>query len=40
MVRVLVIINREPTDLDEAADLVLLNEEITPILADLVGLNS
>ena len=35
----LVILNREPTDLDEAADLV-LNEEITPILAELVGLNS
>ena len=35
----LVIINREPTDLDEMADLV-INEEITPVLIDLVGLNS
>lgn len=35
----LVILNREATELDEAADLV-LNEEITPTLADLVGLNS
>ena len=35
----LVIINREPTDLDEAADLV-LNAEIGEVLSSLVGLNS
>ena len=35
----LVIINREPTDLDEAADLV-LNAEIGEVLSNLVGLNS
>jgi NAD-dependent deacetylase len=35
----LVIINREPTDIDEAADLV-LNVEIGEALSALVGLNS
>lgn len=35
----LVIINREPTELDDTASLV-LNEEITPVLAELTGLNS
>jgi NAD-dependent deacetylase len=35
----LVIINREPTDLDEAASLV-INEEITPVLQNIIGLNS
>jgi len=35
----LVIINREPTDLDEAASLV-VNEEITPVLQNIIGLNS
>ena len=35
----LVIINREPTDIDEAADLV-LNVEIGEVLSSLVGLNS
>jgi NAD-dependent deacetylase len=33
----LVIINREPTDLDGLADLV-VNDEIGPILGDAVGL--
>ena len=35
----LVIINREPTDLDEATDLV-LNAEIGEVLSSLVRLNS
>jgi NAD-dependent deacetylase len=35
----LVIINREPTDIDKAADLV-LNAEIGAVLSGLVGLNS
>jgi NAD-dependent deacetylase len=35
----LVILNREPTDLDNSASLV-LNEEITPTLHNLVSLNS
>ena len=35
----LVILNREATDLDEAASLV-LNEEITPTLQNLLGLDS
>ncbi len=34
----LVILNREPTDLDAVADLV-VNNEIGPILSDTVGLN-
>ncbi len=35
----LVIINREPTELDAAATLV-INEEITPVLQSLISLNS
>ena len=35
----LVIINRDPTDIDQAADLV-LNEGISEVLSALVGLNS
>ena len=35
----LVILNREPTDLDNMADLV-LNDEIGPALADVVGLTN
>lgn len=35
----LVILNREPTDLDSSASLV-LNEEITPTLHNLVSLDS
>ena len=35
---ILVIINRDPTDLDSYADIV-LNEEIGPTLGDVVGVN-
>ena len=35
----LVILNREPTDLDPMADLV-LNDEIGPVMADVVGLTN
>lgn len=35
----LVILNREPTDLDEMADLV-INDEIGPVMADVVGLTN
>ena len=35
----LVIINRDPTDIDQAADLV-LNEGISEVLSALIGLNS
>jgi hypothetical protein len=35
----LVILNREPTELDSSASLV-LNEEITPTLHNLVSLDS
>ena len=34
----LVILNRDPTELDAAADLV-LNREIGPVLGDVVGVN-
>ena len=34
----LVILNRDPTDLDHYADLI-LNEEIGPLLGDIVGVN-
>ena len=34
----LVIVNRDPTDLDDLADLV-LNREIGPTLGDVVGVN-
>jgi NAD-dependent deacetylase len=35
----LVIINRDPTELDEMADLV-INDEIGPTLAEVVGLTN